>query len=190
MSIFDSIDKQVKELDEYTIRRKKEEELLGSFLNSGVHCIGVDDVEAFGKKMEEYLAPSYSALDDYLKTQKGRPVIRWNIKGFRKNDAYGSLCLLSKLPKSPQPVVIIENITEIPIGDSNIYDDPILVEGLMLHNWKNEHSVFDDPKYGHFEIKPTEYSVLITWSAATAEKMKRLWRASDGFAWCGRWPEE
>ena len=168
----------------------KEEELIGSFLGYGAHCIEVDDVAAFAQKVKELISPSHAAIDEFLKSQQGRPVLRWDVRKFRKYDAIGSLAALAKYPKTLKPIVIIESITEIPFGPLDIYDDPTIIENLLLHNWKNEHSVFDVPKYGHFEIKPADYSVLITWSTATSDKMKQMWRASDGLAWCGHWPRE
>lgn len=186
MSIFDNHTSS-ESADDFSAKlqtQKKEEELTGSYLRFGVQCIEVEDVKAFGDKVEGFLSPTYGALDDFLKAQKGRPVYRWDIRGFRKDDAIGSLYTLSKLPKSPKPVVIIENITEIPVGDPSIYDDPKRVEELMLHNWKNEFSPFDEIKFGHFEIKPRDYSVLIPWDTKEKEKMLQLWRAGDGFAWC------
>ena len=186
MSIFDN-HTSPESIDDFSAKlqaQKKEEELIGSYLRFGVKCIEVEDVKAFGDKVEESLSPSYEALDDFLQSQKGRPVYRWDIRGFKKYDAAGSLYTISKLPKSPKPVVIIENITEIPVGDPSIYDDPKRVEELMLHNWKNESSSFDEVKFGHFEIKPGDYSVLIPWNTKDKEKIMQLWRTSDGIAWC------
>lgn len=192
MSIFDN-HASPESINDYTLRlqrQQQEEELIATYLGFGVQCIETDDVVAFSEKVQELLSPSYSALSEFLKKQQGRPVIRWDVKTFKKDDAIGSLYGLSKYPKAPKPVVIIENITEIPDVDDPIYDPAYLVENLLFHNWKNVFSSFDNPRYGHFELKPEDYSILVIWSTATSEKMKKIWRASDGFAWCGNFSRE
>lgn len=183
MSIFDTT---IEDIDRFTndlVKRKEEEENLAFCFGFGAKCIKVDDVKAFADKVEEVLSPSYQALNDYLRRHQGRPVIRWDVRSMRRNDAIGSLCALSKLPREPRPVVIIEHITDIPEGDLSIYDDPVRVENLLLHSWKNESTQFDEAGIGHFEIRRNDYSVLIPWSSQKADKMKLLWRPSDGLGW-------
>lgn len=57
-------------------------------------------------------------------------------RGLRKGDAYGWLLKLSKL--NSNPIVIINNITQVPDGDRNIYDDPEYIRNILLRSWKNE----------------------------------------------------
>lgn len=188
MSIFDnhkspeSIEKHTQELR----IQQFEEELIASYLGFGAHCIEVDDVPAFSQKVVELISPSHAAIDEYLIRQQGRPVKLFDVRAcMSRVDAINFLYDVSKMPKVPRPIVIIENITCIPD-----VEDAIVISNLLLHNWKNSDTLFDEVRIGHFEIKPADFSVLITWSTATSDKMKQMWRASDGLAWCGHWPRE
>ena len=158
MSIFDSIEKQVKQ-DEHI------QNVLARCFAPGAFVLVDSQPESIIEKMEQMLQPDYPFLGagveaEWLKKQQGRPVIHWDAKTFRKDDAIGSMYELSKLPKEPKPVVIIENITEIPDAISDIYDDPILIENVLLHSWKNDTIHLTHKQEGPFELNRQDYSIV------------------------------
>ena len=123
------------------------------------------------------IRPEYSILGDgieaeRLKKQQGRPVIRWDAKTFRKNDAIGSMYKLSKQPKDVKPVVIIENITEIHDAINDIYDDPILVENVLLHSWKNDTIHLTHWQEGPFELNRLDYSIVFPVKSGDLAKLR------------------
>ena len=117
--------------------------------------------------------------------QENRPVYTLDCKTLKKYDAIGFLERLAKLPSDPRPIVIIQNITEIPFGDVSIHDDPQYAENILVHSWKNETNYLTNKIGNQFVIKPSNYTVFLTWSAKTSDLIKNVWHASDGFGWIG-----
>lgn len=117
--------------------------------------------------------------------QEKRPVYTLDCKTLKKHDAIGFLERLSKLPSTPRPIVIIQNITEIPFGDISIYDDPQYVENILVHSWKNETNYLTNKNGEQFVLKSHDYTVFLTWSAKTSDMIYCFWNNSDGFGWIG-----
>lgn len=99
-------------------------------------------------------------LAERLKQEQGRQIIKMEAKSFRKDDAIDSMFTLFKLPKESKPIVIIENIADIPDGDPAIYDNPVLVESTLLHSWKSDIIHLTHPQNGAFELHREDYTVL------------------------------
>ena len=99
-------------------------------------------------------------LAERLKQEQGRQIIKMDAKSFRKDGAIGFMFTLFKLPKESKPIVIIENIADIPTGDPAIYDDPIFVENTLLHSWKSNIVHLTHPQNGAFELHREDYTVL------------------------------
>ena len=131
--------------------------------------------------------------------QEKRPVYTLDCKTLKKHDAIGFLERLRN-PSAQKPVVVIQNITEIPIGDGvyckyvgdgetfndvSIYDDPQYVENILVHSWKNETNYLTNKNGEQFVLKSHDYTVFLTWSSKTSDTIKNVWHASDGFAWIG-----
>ena len=135
MSIFDPVEKGLKEI----------EELTSLCLSSGTTIVECVDLSAAASRIES-LAPH------------GRPIIRWDASKFCKNDAVDSMYRLSQ--QKDKPIVIIENIADIPDGDRNIYDDPVLVENVLLHSWKNDTIHLTHPQHGPFQLNSWDYTVI------------------------------
>ena len=114
-----------------------------------------------------------------------RPVCILDCKTLKKYDAIGFLERLAKLPSDPRPIVIIQNITEIPFGDVSIHDDPQYAENILVHSWKNETNPLTNKNGEQFILKSHDYTVFLTWSAKTSDLIKNVWHASDGFGWIG-----
>ncbi len=130
--------------------------------------------------------------EESLQNHKDRPVHVIDCKKLCKYDAIGWLETVSKLPKFPTPILIIENITEIPKED-DVHDNQTYVENLLVHSWKNEINYFTDNRPNQnlkqFTLKPHDYLVFLTWTPDCAERINNVWKASDGLAWIGNLQE-
>ena len=165
MSIFDPIEKQLHEFEDYLQHELNIQNALAGCLAPGATILEATDLETAIYKLETMLQTDYQVLGsgfeaDWLQKQQGRPVISWDAKSFLKNDAIGSMYRLSKLPKEPKPVIIIDNITQIPEAVSDIYDDPALIENVLLHSWKNDTIYLTHWQDGPFELNRMDYSVI------------------------------
>ena len=147
MSIFDPVEKGLKEI----------EELTSLCLSSGATIVECVDPSATASRIES-LAP------------QGHPVIRWDAKIFKKYDAVGSMYMLSQ--RKDKPIVIIENIADIPDGDRNIYDDPVLVEKILLHSWKNDTIHLTHPQDGPFQLNKWDYTVIFPVKPGDLDKLR------------------
>ena len=115
-----------------------------------------------------------------------RPIYSIDCKTLCKNDAIGFLEIMSKQSDLVRPIVLIENITEIPDEDS-VHDNPEYVKNILIHSWKNPINDFYNPiSKNHFHIKPDDFVVLLTApSVPQKNTLETVWRASDGFAFGG-----
>ncbi|MBR5703404.1 MAG: hypothetical protein IKX45_04050 [Bacteroidales bacterium] len=95
-----------------------------------------------------------------LLQHKGRPVVSVDCRLLGKKDAIGILYRLSQMSTSLRPIVIINNITDLPPEDA-YHDDPMAVENLLLHLWKDDCRQLSHPTEGAFVIRRNNYSVLI-----------------------------
>ena len=136
MGIFEPVEKGLKEIDD----------LASLYLSPSVTVVECVNPGVLASRIEN-LAP------------QGRPVIRWDAKTFRKDDSTGSMYALYLLHKEPKPIVIIENIADIPDGDRSIYDDPVLVENVLLHSWKND-TIRLTHKGDSFQLNSGDYTVI------------------------------
>lgn len=139
-------------------------------------------------KLVELLAKK-NPLNPMLKRELSRPVYTLDCRFLCKFDAIGWLETIAKLPKSPKPILVIENITEIPEEDV-VHDNPQYVRNLLMHSWKNPVKDFFNAKsQKSFTIVPADYTVFITWSSQNREKMDAIRDPSNGFAWIGNLKE-
>jgi len=181
MSLFD---KDLIENEEQLKQTMVEEENIALLLGTGVCVVETNDTESFVASLLEKLSVDYAVLSngplaDRLKSQQGRPVYRWDAKTFKKYDAIGSMYQLSKLPKEAKPIVIIENIADIPDGDRNIYDDPEHVENVLLHSWKND-TIHLTYKGVPFQMNKGDYTVIFPVKPGDLQKLHHGIK-SDGF---------
>lgn len=187
MSILDNEDILINDLKQDIKVREANELFWDEILRStGAH--GIETDPKFNKELETIVSPSYSALTDSIKQHTGRPVYVLDCKTLRKYDAIGWLEKVSKLSKSPTPILIIENITEIPDEDA-VHDNRQYVENLLVHSWKNEINHFTDNRQNQnleqFTLKPHDYLVFLTWTPDSADKINDVWNKSDNLVWIG-----
>ena len=180
MSLFD---KDLIENEEQLKQTMVEEENIALLLGPGACVVETNDTEEFVASLLEKLSVDYTVLAhgplaDRLKSQQGRPVYRWDAKTFKMYDAEGSMYQLSKLPKDPKPIVIIENIADIPDGDRNVYDDPEHIENILLHSWKNDtiHLTYKDVS---FQMNKWDYTVIFPIKPEDVNTLHH--RIADGF---------
>ena len=72
-----------------------------------------------------------------LEAHRGRPVLSLDCSKLKRGDVDGFFNILAQIPSSPAPIIIIENLTNIPTGDPSIYDDPVEVENRLIHGWNS-----------------------------------------------------
>ena len=127
--------------------------------------------QAWGIYHKEQYPPFVTDIIEYA-NEEDRKVYGGSCKHVFKNDAIGFLEKLSEQPITPKPIVIINDITEIPSGDPKIYDDPQVVENYLIRLWEN-----DEIKLRYtadFTIKTDNYLVILTWNKRTSNKINDL----------------
>ena len=97
----------------------------------------------------------------------------------KKGDAYGWMASLAKaVEKTPNMIVIIENLAEIPSGP--LCDDPQYVENLLGHSWKNDKIFFGEYCIDRYK---SNLSVILTATPEQKEFLGQRFR-TDGYSWC------
>ena len=180
MSLLDDEDVLIGRAIEASERKRKYVQFWSFFLDGyGAH--GVEVGQEFVTDLLDVINNDCIIFES-LQKHKDRPVHVIDCKKLSKYDAIGWLETVSKLPLSPTPILVIENITEIP--DSEKY-----VENLLVHSWKNERNDFTDNRPGQnfkqFTLKPHDYLVFLTWTPDSADKINNVWNKSDNLAWIG-----
>ncbi len=160
MSLFDD---DLVENNEVFYKMLKEQEFMASCLSAGAIVVECDDPKAFISRLEEMVSPKTLIIGtdveaEMLRKQQGRPIVKWDARTFKRYDAKGSMHVLSK--RSDKPIVIIENITDIPEKTSDIYDDPVEIENTLLHSWKNDILRFNSERFGSFQLNRMDYTVI------------------------------
>ena len=181
-------------LRDYVIQKETERFLaLGLFRRGQVSAVVYDDKEELLlKKLSEAwkLNLDYktslaqrldgiikNAVNEKLKEHQTRDIYSIDCRYLRKGDAYGWLSAVSKASKDP--ILVIENLTEVPDGDRSIYDDPAYVTNLLLRSWKN-----GDIYAGDLEIDRRQFTVILACRDIDAQEFEREC-ALCSYAWCG-----
>lgn len=170
--------------EEWRLRQKKNVYFGLFIMSQHVECIGTVDPSGFVKTIVALTQPDSLPIGVIVEKHVGRPIKQIDCAKLCKWDAIGELFNVSKMDIERRPIVIIENITDIPEEDAN-HDNPKYVENLLLHGWKESSRNLTSPKHGDFTLVTSNYTVLIPWDLSKAEQMKKIWRASDGLAWLG-----
>lgn len=181
MSLFD---KDLVENEEPLRKRLREEDFIASCLSFGAIVVECDDPKTFISRLEEIVSPDAQIIGtevaaEMLKKQQGRPIIKWDVRTFKKYDAVGSMHILSK--RYDKPIVILENITDIPEKTSEKFDDPIEIENKLLHSWKNDILHFDSNKFGSFQLNRLDFTVIFPVPKGSLKNLCH--RLDDGIAY-------
>lgn len=124
-----------------------------------------------------------------LRPHIGQPIYSIDCRYLQKGDAIGWLETVSKLPKSPKPILVVEHITDIPEEDDK-HDNPQYVRNILMHSWKNPRNNFFNVHSGNsFNIDPLDFTVFITWTPQNRAKMDIIQEPSDGFKLVGNFEE-
>ena len=171
MSLFD---KDLVENEECFRQLIAVEENIALSIGMGARVVETEDIGAFLDALYEKLNVDYTVLRtgplaERLESQKGRPIIRWDVSKFCKDDAIGSMYRLMK--RNDKPIVVIENIADIPDGDRNKYDDPVLVENILLHSWKDDTIYLTHPQDGPFQLNKWDYTVIFPVKPGDLQKL-------------------
>lgn len=89
-------------------------------------------------------------------------------------------------------IVIIENITDIPSGPANMYDDPQYVENILGHVWRDDYISIGDWDFSLDRSavhKKRELSVILTSSPEHADEFEKKFR-TDGYSWHEEFDDE
>ena len=185
MSLLDPIDEQIARGDRWAKRMpvltEERELLISEILGPGIVYRVVTErnlpqfIDKEIKSSGEFI--TRPGRTECLARHKGREVVSLDCKGLKKSDAYGWMSLLAKTVKqTPNLIVIIENIADIP--SDPLCDDPQYVLNLLGHSWKNEKIYFGD-----FSIDRSQLTVILTATPEQKEFVGQQFR-TDGYSWC------
>ncbi|MBR1808324.1 MAG: hypothetical protein IJ776_02940 [Paludibacteraceae bacterium] len=164
------------------------DDILSTYRATGIEA----DCNSFVADIQVAISKADNAPVKRMQQHAGRKVYTLDCRKLCKYDAIGWLRSVSQLPLSPKPILVIENITEIPKEDE-VHDNPQYVQNLLVHSWKNETNDFTDNRpgqnYEQFTINPRNYTVFLTWTPETKEMLNSVWSPSDGYAWIGNFNE-
>ena len=181
--------------------RKETSKLLADFLvrYGAVRCfVAEEQVDILKKKISEawnlsnikWRTPFAERLErDFIShhdEHKERTLLSVDCRTLKKGDAYGWLKLISEGMKNDtlnKPILVIENVDQIPDGDRNIYDDPQFVENILVRSWKNELI-----NIGDFYLDRREISIILTCSPDNQTRLGNACRECS-FPWCGYFEE-
>ena len=199
MGILDGFDTLSENADKYLENRIAIEHLLAKDLSCTFSAYGVI-VEDNEDILREEISEAYSlnhnyttsfakrvgkiimeAINPKLKEHQSRNIYSIDCRTLRKGDAYGWLSGIANA--SIDPIVIIENVTQIPDGNRAIYDDPNYVANLLLRSWKN-----DDIYFGDFHIDRRKFSVILTCLPEDADILQRECGLCS-YSWIGDFDE-
>lgn len=123
------------------------------------------------------------AIFPRLSKYKNREIVSVDCHGLTRSDAYRLMVELSKkIAEVPDLILVIENISEI--YSDPLCEDPLYVENLLGHSWKNEVVYFDDKR-----IDRSKMTVILTCTPDHKDVLGIKYR-TDGFAWIESLDEE
>lgn len=180
MSLLDSFDDLAKRQDLGMLETYRLENLYvkSIFRKGGVCCFSVANKVSLASELKSIIKSSYYSQE--LKGMASRGIHAIDCRNVCKGDAYG---FLSKVAEDKtNPIVVIENVTQIP-GEDAVHDNPDYVANLLLHSWKNE-----DIIVGDIHINRREITVILTCPVEEEEVLKKVC-ALNSYAWCGDFDE-
>ena len=89
----------------------------------------------------------------------------------KEGDALIFLEKITKLPKNPAPIVVIQNITEISSDVMNKYE----VHKLLIHLWEKKICRIKNKNGQKFTIRPKDYIVYRTWEFEDWDSLSKIW---------------
>lgn len=176
MSVLDDFDTLERNQDINNLRQWKKEKLYANvFLRKGgVKCFTVTDKVSLKDEVESIIKDAYFSQE--LKEMTTREIVYIDCRYVCKGDAYGSLSKLAC--NKTNPIVIIENVNQIPPEDA-AHDNPVYVANLLVHSWKNE-----DIYVADIHIDRRGLTVILTSPTEGEETLVGVCR-QNSYACCG-----
>jgi hypothetical protein len=191
MSIFD-IDDNLERVEENVKFEAAQEKILLQCITLGaVKCVvftpninlllkKLNDI--YGIPMKEpsfatYIQTILNRACHSLRGHKQRRVVSLDCRKLKKGDAFGWMKALSQ--DEDNLIVVLENVTQIPVGDQNIYDNRQYVENLLIRSWKNDVVFFDGA-----QINRRNLTIILTCPPEDETKLKAECSACS-YAWVG-----
>ena len=114
---------------------EEKENFLSKKLNEAWN-LNLDCKTSFAQRLNEIIQ---HIANPNKESQKQRPIFSIDCRTLCKGDAYGWLSNIANATEQvADPIIIIENITQVPDGNHATHDDPMYVTNLLLRSWKNE----------------------------------------------------
>jgi hypothetical protein len=124
-----------------------------------------------------------NAIFPRLSKYKNREIVSVDCHAFTRSDTYGFMVALAKkVAEVPDLILVVENISDI--YSDPLCEDPLYVENLLGHSWKNDVVYFDDKR-----IDRSKMTVILTGTPDQKEVLGSKYR-TDGFAWIESLDEE
>ena len=201
MSLLDDSATILKSADEAIKQRMIREKVAHCLVAYGLppRCfVAEEQVDILAKKISEvwnlsnikWRTPFAERLErDFIShhdEHKERTLLSLDCRTLKKGDAYGWLKLISEGMKNDtlnKPILVIENVDQIPDGDRRIYDDPQYVENILVRSWKNELI-----NIGDFYLDRRNISVILTCSPDNQTRLGNACRECS-YPWCGEFEE-
>lgn len=124
-----------------------------------------------------YLQKILDSATHSLQPFKNRKVVPKDCRGLKKGDALGWIRDFSKEDKDA--IIVIENVTLIPEGDSALYDPKQYVEKILVRSWKNNDIDIDD-----YHIDRRNLTVILTCPPEDEEQLRAICSMCS-YAWVG-----
>lgn len=192
MSVLDDEEILIKKTDDDLKFIAAQEKVMLRYVIPGfVRCVvASSETNSMLKKFHElYGVPHYesSFADRLRKTleksmfslvpHKGRRVLSIDCRDLKKGDALGWIGGISK--GDNDAIVVIENVTRIPEGDSALYDPKQYVEDILARSWKN-----DEISVGDYHIDRRNLTVILTCPPEDEEQLRAVCSMCS-YAWVG-----
>lgn len=201
MSLLDDSDTIIKKTYEAIKRRMIREKVAHCLFAYGLppRCFVAEErVDLFVKNISEVWSPlnlkwrtsfaerlerDFISLHD---EHKERTLLSLDCRSLHKGDAYGWLKAISKGMKDGflnKPILVIENVDQIPDGDCSVYDDPQYIENILVRSWKNELI-----NIGDFYLNRREMTIILTCSPNNQTMLGNACRECS-YNWGGEFEE-
>jgi hypothetical protein len=125
-----------------------------------------------------YLQKILDSATHSLLTFKNRKVLKKDCRELKKGDALGWIRDIS-IDDDRDAIIVIENVTRIPEGDSALYDPKQYVENILVRSWKNDDVYIDD-----YHIDRRNLTVILTCPPEDEGQLRAICSMCS-YAWVG-----
>ena len=192
MSIFDT-DDNIEKLEKVVLTQVELEKEWFRYLIPGiVKCVVFTPIsnvlldklhEIYGVPRNEPSFATYrhkilESATQSLLAFKNRKVLKKDCRELKKGDALGWIRDIS-IDDDKDAIIVIENVTRIPEGDSALYDSKQYVENILVRSWKNDDVYIDD-----YHIDRRNLTVILTCPPEDEGQLRAICSMCS-YAWVG-----